>query len=312
MPPLSNHITWQSISIPATSAFGSVDLMIGEVGQAHPRVLITAGIHGDEGPWGAWAIHKVLNRIQMDELKGSIRVIPVTNPLAMQADKRNAPVDQLDLNRAFPGDARGSYTERIAHVLANDGLANVDTVIDLHGGGSWCVNSFVFQSEGGADLALSFPAPFIVNAPSWSVTLTGYARSKGLSVVGVEMGGRSQFESQWADKIADGLFRALVKIGIVDPVTPPVDVARPIPVKPSTVLRPAIGGIFVPTIDASQVGTIVPEGTLLGMMVHPATHAVLEEFRAPFPKTAVMLLRPFVAQLEGGAMTYVLSEPVEA
>ena len=126
------------------------------------------------------------------------------------------------------------------------------------------------------------------------------------------MGGRSQFESQWADKIADGLFRALVKIGIVDPVTPPVDVARPIPVKPSTVLRPAIGGIFVPTIDASQVGTIVPEGTLLGMMVHPATHAVLEEFRAPFPKTAVMLLRPFVAQLEGGAMTYVLSEPVEA
>ena len=164
MPPLSNHITWQSISIPATSAFGSVDLMIGEVGQAHPRVLITAGIHGDEGPWGAWAIHKVLNRIQMDELKGSIRVIPVTNPLAMQADKRNAPVDQLDLNRAFPGDARGSYTERIAHVLANDGLANVDTVIDLHGGGSWCVNSFVFQSEGGADLALSFPAPFIVNA----------------------------------------------------------------------------------------------------------------------------------------------------
>jgi hypothetical protein len=236
----------------------------------------------------------------------------MTNPLAMQADKRNAPVDQLDLNRAFPGDPRGSYTEQVAAVLANEGLADVDYVIDLHGGGTWCVNSFVFESEGGRDLALSFPAPFIVNAPSWSVTLTGYARSKGLTVVGVEMGGRSQFESVWADKIADGLFRALVTIGIVNPKTPSSPIAKPIPVTPSTVLRPTTGGIFMPVIDASHVGTIVPQGTLLGQMLHPATHQVLEEFRAPFPQTAVLLLRPFVAPLDGGAMTYVLSEPIEA
>lgn len=308
---LKNHITWHSSAIPATSAFGSVDLHIGEVGQSRPRLLITAGIHGDEGPWGAWAIHKLLNRIQLDELKGSIRIIPVTNPLAMQADKRNAPVDQLDLNRSFPGDPSGSYTERIAYVLANDGLANIDYVIDLHGGGSWCVNSFVFEMEGGTDLSFSFPAPFIVNAPSRTVTLTGYAQSRGAVGAGVEMGGRSQFESQWADKIADGLFRALVKTGIVEPRIPPSNIDKPISLKPSTVLRPTTGGVFIPTLDASQIGTFVPEGTLLGQVLHPATHDVIEEFRAPFAKTALMLLRPFVTPIEGGAMTYVVSEPIE-
>ncbi len=46
-------------------------------------------------------------------------------------------------------------------------------------------------------------------------------------------------------------------------------------------------------------------------MIHPMTQAVIEDFRAPYEQTALMLLRPFVAQLEGGAMTYVISEPVE-
>lgn len=312
MTPLLNHIEWKSHGIPATSAFGSADLTVGEVGTAQPRILITAGIHGDEGPWGAWAIRKLLQRIDQEELKGSIRVIPVTNPLAMQADARNAPVDQLDLNRVYPGNPTGSYTERIAHTIVEQALPDVDYVIDLHGGGSWCVNAFVFEMEGGSDLSLSFPAPFVVKAPARDVTLTGYAKTKGLTVAAVEMGGRSQFEGAWADKIADGLFRALTKIGIVEPKTPPADIEKPIPVKASTVLRPTIGGIFHPVIGADQVGTIVPEGTLLGQMIHPMTQAVIEEFHAPYAQTAILLLRPFVAQLEGGAMTYVVSEPVSS
>lgn len=311
MTSLVTSIGWSTFPIPATSAFGSTDLMIGDVGNAAPRMLITAGIHGDEGPWGAWAIRKLLERIDESELRGSIRVIPVTNPLAMQADTRNAPVDQLDLNRVFPGNAKGSYTEQVAHALVQHGLADVDYVIDLHGGGSWCVNAFVFEMDGGRDLSLSFPAPFIVKAPSRDVTLTGYARSQGLTVAAVEMGGRSQFEAQWADKIADGLYRALVKVGIVNPTSEPAEIPAPLPVEATTVLRPTMGGIFMPVLDASHIGTILKKDTLMGRLIHPMTQAVIEEFRAPFDQTALMLLRPFVAQLEGGAMTYVVSKPVQ-
>lgn len=311
MTSIFNRIQWHTTPIPATSAFGSAELSIGDVGEQSPRMLITAGIHGDEGPWGAWAICKLLERITDVELRGSIRIIPVTNPLAMQADKRNAPVDQLDLNRAFPGSATGSYTERVAHTIVEHALPDVDYVIDLHGGGSWCVNSFVFEMEGGHDLSSSFPVPFVVKAPSRDVTLTGYAKSQGITVAAVEMGGRSQFESQWADKIADGLYRALAKVGIIEPETPLPAIKSPLPVTATTVLRPTMGGIFIPVVDASQIGTIVKKDTLLGQILHPMTQVVIEDFRAPYDETAIMLLRPFVAQLEGGAMTYVVSEPVQ-
>jgi predicted deacylase len=124
------------------------------------------------------------------------------------------------------------------------------------------------------------------------------------------MGGRSQFENDWAGRIAAGLRRALAAAGVLDlPDTRAESVRPPVPVKPSTVLRPIQGGIFVPTVRADAVGTIVPGGTVLGHLVDPVTYAEVEVFRAPFAKTALMLLRPMIARVEGGAMTYVVSEP---
>ncbi len=301
---------WRGLPLGVTSAWGETELQFGEVGGGGPGVLITAGIHGDEGPWGGWAIQKLLARLNADDLQGFVRVAPLANPLAMQADKRNAPVDQLDLNRAFPGDPNGSYTERIAHILASEALDGIDAVIDLHGGGSWCVNAFVFEMAGGGELSRCFPAPFIMPAPDRAVSLTGYARSLGKTVAAVEMGGRSQFEARWAEKIADGLLRALCHVGvIVDSERAPPPIEPPLPVADSIVLRPSLGGIFVPAATAEQIGTIVAGGTLLGQMLHPATYALLEEFRAPYEQTALLLLRPFMAQLEAGAMTYVLAQP---
>lgn len=300
---------WRGLPLGATSAWGETELQFGEVGGGGPGVLITAGIHGDEGPWGGWAILKLLQRLDARDLRGFIRVVPLANPLAMQADKRNAPVDQLDLNRALPGDPTGSYTERVAHILAGVALEGIDAVIDLHGGGSWCVNAFVFEMAGGRELSRCFPAPFIVPAPDRAVSLTGYARSLGKTVAAVEIGGRSQFEAQWAEKIADGLLRALCHLGVVaaEPAPPPAD--PPLPVTDSTILRPSRGGIFVPAVTAEQIGTLVPDGTLLGELLHPATYARLEEFRAPYERTALLLLRPYMAQLAAGAMTYVLAQP---
>ncbi|MCY4019003.1 MAG: M14 family metallopeptidase [Chloroflexi bacterium] len=304
------RMRWREIPIGVTSAFGRSSLLMGEIGKGAHGVLITAGIHGDEGPWGAWAIQKLLSGIDEDDLRGFLRVVPMANPLAMEADKRNAPVDQLDLNRAFPGDEQGSYTERIAHILATRGLEDIDAVIDLHGGGSWCVNAFVFEMAGGRDLSLCFPAPFIVKAPARDVSLTGYAQTRGMTVTAVEMGGRSPGERQWAERIAEGLLRALCVIGAVDAGLAPAPVVPPIAVSGTTVLRPAQGGIFLPALDAAHIGAIVQQGALLGQLRHPATFALLEAFHAPFQETALLLLRPFVAQVEAGAMTYVLAQPI--
>ena len=245
----------------------------------------------------------------MKRLTGRLRVVFAANPLAAQADARNTPLDVLDLNRSFPGSSEGSHTERLAAALAPF-IAESDVVVDLHGGGSWCVNAFVFRLAGSEDLAELVEAPFIVDGPEKAGTLTQYARAHGAKVVAIEMGGRSRDELVWSGRIASSVARILSRTGVLEPapedLTPPP--ARP--VGPSTVLRPSKGGVFVPTLREDAVGTVVDGGTELGQVLDMHTLEPVHTFTAPFPRTALLLLRPHIGVLEGGAMTYVVAEPV--
>lgn len=311
MPTILDLVQWSHLPLPAPSAFGKAQLSIGQAGGNGPVALISAGVHGDEGPWGALAIRKLLLNVPADDLIGTVRIVPVANPLAMQADLRNAPLDQLDLNRVFPGSPQGSYTERLAALLVEQAIHGANYVVDLHGGGSWCVNAFAFLMAGGEMLTEAFDPPFVTHAPERTVTLTGYARTLGAATTAIEMGGRSVHELAWVDRIAAGLYRALVRAKILRPAERfPERATQSLPVGPTSVLRPVYGGIFVPALGADHVGTVVPQGTVLGQMLDPVTQQVVETFTAPFEQTALLLLRPMVAQIEGGAMTYVVAEPM--
>ena len=82
-------------------------------------------------------------------------------------------------------------------------------------------------------------------------------------------------------------------------------------VKPTRVLRPSSGGLLIPEVDHTRIGTLVDGGTLLGTLVDPVTHETIEEFRAPFPQTALLLLRPTMSRLEGGAACRMVSARLE-
>lgn len=301
-----DQLRWRSVPLAGEAAYGQVELHIGEVGDDGPLAFLSAGAHGDEGPWGALALRNALS-LPSERLHGRLRVVLAANPLAAQADARNAPLDALDLNRTFPGGSAGSHTERLAAKLAPM-VAEADTVVDLHGGGSWCVNAFVFRFPGSEELAALSGAPFVVDAPDKVGTLTQYARANGARIVAVEMGGRSRDEIAWSHRIASGVRRVLAHVGVLseeDGAAP----APPTPVGPSDVLRPPSGGVFVPTIREDTVGTIVPGGTELGRLLDLRTLKLIHTFLAPYPRTALLLLRPHVAVIEGGAMTYVVAEP---
>ncbi|HUS78855.1 MAG TPA: M14 family metallopeptidase [Patescibacteria group bacterium] len=303
---LSDLMRWDTHRVSAGAAVREIGLSVGHVGEGRPTGLVVAGVHGDEGPWGAWAMRKLLEGTDVGELKGTLRVVPVANPLAMEADERNSPLDSLDLNRAFPGNPTGSHTERLAAVLAAHAVDGADVVIDLHGGGSWCVNSFAFKFPGGEELSKAFGAPFIVEGRERENTLTGYARSGGARVAAVEMGGRCQLEEAWAERIASGLRKALGVAGVLTPSDDEPE-KESTPVGASRVLRPSRGGIFKPNLRAVDVGTVVSGGTVMGRLLDPVTMEEVERFEAPFPETAVLLLRPTLARIEGGAMTYVVA-----
>ncbi len=265
-------------------------------------LTLNCGYRGKITQFQAHGTITIYDKVAIQVLDRRIGINPVQPRLAVPREDAYPPFSSAD---------DGSYTERLAHILADAALEGVDTVIDLHGGGSWCVNAFVFEMAGGRELSHCFAAPFSMKAPDRALSLTGYARSLGKMVAAVEMGGRSQFEAGWAEKIADGLLRALCLVGVVNPERTSASGVAPLPVADSTVLRPSQGGIFVPAMTADLIGTLVAGGTLLGQMLHPTTYALLEEFRAPYKRTALLLLRPFMAQLEAGARTYVVARPAE-
>src|SRR5438874_10373954 len=79
-----------------------------------PTIVAIGGTHGDEyeGPVG---LKNLLNDLAFDQMiSGRIIVIPVLNVPAFRAAQRESPFDGGNMNRAFPGDARGSITRRIA------------------------------------------------------------------------------------------------------------------------------------------------------------------------------------------------------
>jgi predicted deacylase len=288
------------------SASSSSNLVVGECGENGPKALIVAGIHGDEQPWASMAINRMLSMINASDLIGSLSIIPNANPAAMMVGSRVSMFDHLDLNRSFPGDANGSQTERLAASISKIVDSGFDLVIDLHGGGSWCVNAFAFKFKGSEKYAEAFNPPFILEAIDRANTLTGYAKANGAKVVAVEMGGRCSEEEYWANKIAVGIRRALKLVGILKNEEITYEY-RSIPVGRSNVLRPTRGGIFMPKLRSKRVGTIILEGMELGCMVDASSFEVVETFMAPHTKTALLLLRPTLAKIEQGAMTYVVA-----
>jgi len=60
--------------------------------------------------------------------------VPVLNVPAFRAGRRDTPDDGANLNRAFPGNAAGSITQRIAYFVVNSLFPQAHVVIDLHAG----------------------------------------------------------------------------------------------------------------------------------------------------------------------------------
>lgn len=311
MPSLYDSLRWTRLDVAGTAAAPTLGLQVGKVGKGSPSALLIAGTHGDEGPWSALAIRSLLDR-PAEELRGSLAVVFTANPLAAQAVTRNAPIDSpncVDLDGTFPGNAKGSHTERLAAQLAPL-VADADIVLDLHGGGSWCVNAFTKEFEGSEDLVASFGAPFYRPAPDKAGGLTTYGRSQGAKVINIEVGGRGLRERDWETRITDGLVRILNDQGVLEATSVPAPAPKGTAVGPTVALRSDHAGIFVPELGEDAVGTVVDGGTVLARVLDLTTLKELEVVRAPFGRTAMMLLRPHVCAIEAGALLYALAEPV--
>lgn len=99
-----------------------------------PVFTIVAGIHGFEYR-PIMAVQELLKKVDPDKLHGTLLVLPMANEAAFY--ERSVfvnPTDDKNLNRAFPGNATGSITERIAHWISQKVIPISDVFLDIHGG----------------------------------------------------------------------------------------------------------------------------------------------------------------------------------
>jgi predicted deacylase len=102
--------------------------------RAGPTLVVTAAVHGDEYE-GVETVANLFQVVQPAQLTGTLALLPVCNLPAYESALRSSPVDGLNLARVFPGDPRGTITQRIAYWMTEKLLKHADFYIDLHSGG---------------------------------------------------------------------------------------------------------------------------------------------------------------------------------
>lgn len=121
----------------------NVPLMVVNGTKEGPTLFLDACVHGTELP-GIEVIHKIVNeKVDPNELHGSIISVPVANPFALQHCSYYTLQDDTRLDLAFPGKPMGRQTERIAYAIWHEAISKSDYVMDVHGNPMPCI-PFVF------------------------------------------------------------------------------------------------------------------------------------------------------------------------
>lgn len=202
-----------------TSGWGVVEIPVVSVKNGSgPTVLFTGGVHGDEYE-GPIAISRLARSLDPASIQGRVILIPALNIPAVMNDTRLSPVDNRDMNRCFPGNPKGTFSEMLAHFVDAMLLPLVDISVDLHTAGHSGDSALSTNMHYVADTALrertmaaaaAFGAPY--NVVFWGVdegaTLTSSVERRGILSLGTELGGWGRVNVEGV-RIAD---RALTNI----------------------------------------------------------------------------------------------------
>jgi predicted deacylase len=201
-----------------TGATESLPVKVINGRSAGPHVWLSAAIHGDELN-GIQIIRRVLSALDAKTLRGAVIAVPIVNPLGFINQSRYLP-DRRDLNRSFPGSARGSTASRLAHLFMDQVVNHCSVGIDLHTATNHRINHP--QLRGNLDdpetlrLARAFGAPFSIHARLRDGSLRQAAAERKKTVLLYEAGQAHRFDDYAIEMGVVGIMRTLRAMGMID------------------------------------------------------------------------------------------------
>lgn len=175
--------------------------------QPGKTVLITAGIHAEEYV-GIQSALELSEMLKVQKIAGTVVIVKVVNRKAFELRSgSDSHEDGKNLNRVFPGNREGTWSERLAYAIEKELLSIADYYIDLHSGDSYeQLTPYVYYAGAAAkevveqsrEMAQQADVPYMVGSNVAMGGCYNYAASLGIPSILLErgqMGGWTKEES---------------------------------------------------------------------------------------------------------------------
>ena len=286
-----------------------------------PTTLLMAGNHGDEYE-AQIALSKLSRELKADDIQGRLIILPMANFPAAQAGTRTSPIDDGNLNRAFPGDPHGTPTQMIAHYIEEDLLSMCDYFFDFHSGGSslfypaTLLRGLGHSPEESAkliELQAAFDAPYAWvftsggGRASTARTAMGGGNRKGAITLMAELGGGGTVSPSILALTERGIERLLHRVGML-PAYEPDDAngTRELTISESVIAYD--DGVFEPYCDLEDE---IKVGDTAGVIHFPDTpwHTPVT---LTFKHAGMVLCKRAQGRVERGDCLFQVAKDLEA
>lgn len=200
--PVTRLPTGTTLSLPITVVNGR---------HPGPRLWLSAAIHGDELN-GVEIIRRVVRSLKPAQLNGAVIAVPVVNIFGLVEQSRYLP-DRRDLNRSFPGSARGSLAARLAALFMREVVSHCTHGIDLHTAAIHRNNlpqiRANLEDPETYQFAKAFGAPIVIHADARDGSLRQAAAQRHIPTLLYEGGEALRFNEDAIQAGVNGVRRAL-------------------------------------------------------------------------------------------------------
>jgi predicted deacylase len=267
-----------------------------------PTMFVSAAIHGDELN-GIEIIRRLLISKSLKLSRGTLIAVPIVNVYGMLNQSRYMP-DRRDLNRCFPGSAKGSLAGRLAHLFLTEVASKCDYGIDLHTGainrGNLPQIRANLKDEETLSLAHAFGVPVLLNSDLRDGSLRQSASENGTKILLYEAGEALRFDEVAIRVGLRGIFNVMSQLGMVRRRTSSKKKTLPFVANNSAWVRATASGMV---LDKKHLGDHVEKGDALAQICSP-TGSFIEIVTAP--KAGIIIGKQNIPLVqEGDAMFHV-------
>ncbi len=296
------------IKVPAGSDAG-YDIPVAVVHGARPGpvLAVVSGAHGSEYA-SILAVQKLIETVNPASVSGTLVLVPLVNvPSFEKITPHVNPTDNKSMNRYYPGDPKGTQTDRASYVMTKEVVEKCDHLIDLHGGdldenlrpySYWTVTGNQKQDDFSKAMVLAFGLDHIIISadrpkdPAQSRYLENTASTRGKPSFTAEAGRAGPVNVNDVNVLVDGVLNVMGHLKMsnrqVMASKPPVWIEQVIS------LASEQNGVFHPSVERDAH---VQKGTVLGVVTDYYNRQI-QEVRAP--ETGIVLFIRAVPSLKKG------------